>query len=90
MQNETNNNMTTLELLKEQARQIRTQKTERKASIKNVMILKGFQSYEMNESTLDNILNAVGVSKEFGFDVWASKTSFGVKVKELVKELVNG
>jgi hypothetical protein len=82
--------MTTLELLKEQARQIRIQKAERKESIKNVMISKGFQSYEMNESMLDIILGAVGVSKEFGFDVWVSKTSCGVKVKELVKELVNG
>ena len=82
--------MTTLELLKEQARQIRIQKAEREKNIKNLMLSKGFQSYEMNESMLDNVLVAVGVSKEFGFDVWASKTSYGVKVKELVKELVNG
>lgn len=82
--------MTTLELLKEQARQIRIQKAERKKNIKNLMLSKGFQSYEMNESMLDNVLVAVVVSKEFGFDVWASKTSYGVKVKELVKELVNG
>ena len=90
MQNETTNNMTTLELLIEQAKQIRIQKSERKDSIKKVMISKGFQSCDMNDSFLDNILYAISVSKEFGFNVWSSKTSYGVKVKQLVKELVNG